>query len=277
MDVKGARLSRVIAGDVASWTDVALVADLGVRVAFTERGGGVSESPFASLNLAAHVGDDPRAVDANRDLVFEALGLTRQRSRLVTAEQVHGDAINTVGEPDAGSGAYAQVGRGPIASCDGLSTTQKNLPLMLFFADCVPVVLVAPGPSGPAVCVVHAGWRGALARIVASGVERVCELGGASARDVRAYVGAHIGACCYPVDERILSLFVNTFDTLARAESGGLDLGYVVAASLTHVGVDPCNIASLGTCTAETTDRFFSYRAESQTTGRHGALVSIVG
>lgn len=267
-------LDRKVRDDVAYWTDDDLSSALGISVIFTERGGGVSHAPYESLNLATHVGDDPEAVDQNRQRLFAALGLSRLRHRLVTAEQVHGDRIATVDETHAGSGALATRSAGPVASCDGLATTTADLPLMLLFADCVPVVLVAPGP---AVCIVHAGWRGALAGIVSAGVMRVCALSGAPASAVRAYVGAHIGACCYPVDERILSLFVNTFDTLARAESGGLDLGFVVATSLTNAGVDPCNIASLGTCTAETTDRFYSYRAEAGMTGRHGALVCIHG
>jgi copper oxidase (laccase) domain-containing protein len=73
-----------------------------------------------------------------------------------------------------------------------------------------------------------------------------------------------------------MSQFVNTFDTVARAESGGLDLGAAVTVSLRSAGVDPCNIAGLGVCTAETTDRFFSYRAEAGLTGRHGALACIL-
>lgn len=267
-------LTQAQSDGVTFWTDAEFLDAYHVRIAFTERGGGVSNEPYRSLNLAAHVGDEPAAVDENRDRLFSACGMRQLSPRLVTAQQVHGDRIVTVGAGDAGAGALAASGAAPIADCDGLATTHKDLPLMLLFADCVPVVLVAPGPT---VCVVHAGWRGALARIVSAGVERVCGLSGAPATEVHAYIGAHIGGCCYPVDERILSLFVNAFDTLARAESGGLDLGYVVAASLTHVGVDPCNIARLGTCTAETTDRFFSYRAEAGMTGRHGALVCILG
>ena len=94
--------------------------------------------------------------------------------------------------------------------------------------------------------------------------------------DIDAYVGPHIGPCHYEVDERNLSQFVNRFGTFARAESGGLDLGFVVAASLQTAGVDPCRIVSLGICTAETTDRFFSYRAEAGPTGRHCALACVL-
>ena len=143
---------------------------------------------------------------------------------------------------------------------------------MLCFADCVPLVLVAPGP---AVGVVHAGWRGALASLPGTAVEALAGFAGCSATDVTAYVGAHIGACHYEVDATLVSQFVSAFGTFARAESGCLDLAAVVSASLQSAGVAPCNIARLGTCTAEATDRFFSYRAEGGLTGRHSALAFI--
>jgi YfiH family protein len=247
--------------------------EVGVLVAFSERNGGVSATPYASLNLAAHVGDDPAAVDANRGLLLSFLGLESISHRLTTAEQVHGTVSTLVRDPDAGCGSLAAGGRSPISGSDALLTRVANLPLLLCFADCVPVVLVAPGPS---IAVVHAGWRGALAGIVEQSARRLAAMSRTDARAVIAYVGPHIQSCHYEVSDEILSQFVNAFDTVARAESGGLDLGFVVAASLRSAGVDPCNIASLGACTAEMTDRFFSHRAEAGLTGRHGAVACIL-
>ena len=73
-----------------------------------------------------------------------------------------------------------------------------------------------------------------------------------------------------------MSQFCNTFGTVARAVSGGLDLDAVVTASLVDAGVAPCSIARLGTCSAEATDRFFSYRAEDGRTGRHAAFACVL-
>jgi len=266
-----ATLTRVTRDGVAWWTDSAL-ASAGVVVAFSERIGGVSSGPYASLNLASHVGDDPDHVDENRDRFVWALGLGCHRDRLVTAEQVHGTAIRRVRPPDAGRGAFADGRTPPIEATDALLTCDAEIPLLLMYADCVPVVLVAPGPC---VAVAHAGWRGALAGIVGDSVRAIAAAARCRPSALRAYVGAHIGPCHYDVDEGIMSQFVNTFGTVARAESGGLDLGSVVAASLTTAGVDPCSIASLGLCTAETTDRFYSYRAQAGLTGRHGALAFV--
>jgi polyphenol oxidase len=242
-------------------------------VAFSEREGGVSAGPFGSLNLASHVGDSPADVDSNRSAFLGALDLGADRALLTCAEQVHGSAIAFVDQINAGHGAFASSGSGPVAATDALATSLGHVPLMLCFADCVPIVLVAPGP---AVAVVHAGWRGTLDSLPGKAVSALCSASGADPREVLAYVGAHIRACHYEVGSEILSQFVNVFGTFARAESGHLDLDAAVTASIESAGVASCNIARLGVCTAEATDHFFSYRAEGGVTGRHAALACIV-
>jgi len=267
------RLESVSREGITVWTDTRLLQETGVIIAFSERGGGVSGAPFAGLNLAAHVGDDPDAVDANRARLLAALGLTPFRDRLTVPEQVHGCEIGVVGHSTVGSGAFARVGREPVPATDALVTADETAPLMLCFADCVPVILVAPGPW---VAVVHAGWRGALALLPGTTARAVAQLTCCDPSELRAYVGPHIGACHYEVDAGTMSQFVNTFGTLARADSGGLNLEAAVTASLSDAGVATCSIACLGTCTAEATDRFFSYRAEQGQTGRHAALACIL-
>lgn len=244
----------------------------GILVAFTERTGGLSEPPYASLDLAAHVGDDPARVDANRDRVFAALGISPVRDRLVTAEQVHGVRIAQVRESDAGSGAGAAPGSAPpLPACDALMTLTVGVPLMLFYADCVPVVLVHTEPR--AVAVVHAGWRGALAGIVGDGARELASACGGSAQ-MLAFVGPHIGACCYEVGTEIVSQFAKRFVTLSRA-SDRLDLATVVSEDLVRAGVVEERQWHLGICTAHNTEHFYSYRAEGRT-GRHAALAVIL-
>lgn len=265
-----ATLVRRSRDGVAWWTDPT---QPGVVIAFTERAGGVSAAPYRSLNLAAHVGDDPDAVDANRDKLLSALGVPDLRGRLTVAEQVHGACVTLVTDEEAGRGGSARVGPGPVPASDALVTVERGLPLLLCFADCVPVVLLAPGPG---VAVVHAGWRGALAGIAGVAVAALADSAACGPDEIRAYIGPRIGACHYPVSEELLSQFEGTFGTFARAESGGLDLGSVVAADLARSGVGTCRIALLDACTAEQTDQFFSYRAEGGRTGRHGALACIL-
>ena len=264
-------LSSTEVGDVVLWTDPDLPAH--VVIGFSERSGGASSAPFASLNLASHVGDDPVHVDENRVRLLSAAGLGSLRARLTTAEQIHGEHVAVVGESEAGAGAYTGWGAYPLASTDALVTASLGIPLMLCFADCVPVVLVAPGP---AVAVLHAGWRGALASLPGKTARELVRVAGCDPASVAAYIGAHIAACHYNVAPEIMSQFCNTFGTFARADSGALDLDAVVTASLVDAGVSPCSIARLGTCTADATDRFFSHRAEHGRTGRHSAFACIV-
>jgi YfiH family protein len=263
------RLVRTTVDGVTSW----VARQYGALVAFSERGGGVSEPPFASLNLAAHVGDDPAAVARNRWAWLGSLGLTEYAGRLTMADQVHGERIALVTLAEAGSGADPLGGLAPVAATDALVTRVPGLPLALCFADCVPVALVAPGPV---VAVVHAGWRGALASLPGKAASALASEAGCSAGEVVAFVGAHIRACHYQVGDAIMSQFVNTFGTVAQAHSGGLDLDAVVTASLMSAGVASCNIARLGICTAEAGDHFFSYRNSAGVTGRHAALACIL-
>jgi YfiH family protein len=269
------RLEPIENSGITMLTDERLRAEHGVLVAFTMRTGGVSSAPFASLNLAAHVGDDPACVDVNRDRALSAAGIGGSRGRLTMAEQVHGTNVVLVGEARVGSGAFAEAGgRAPVPVADGLVTALQDVPLLLCFADCVPIVLVATSPRR-AVAVLHAGWRGALGGIAAEGAGRLAREARCSTADIVAYIGPHIGVCHYAVDEALLSQFVNTFGTIVAAQ-GRLDLGAVVSESLNGVGVPISSVCRAGLCTAERTDAFYSYRAEGLT-GRHGAMACILG
>jgi hypothetical protein len=245
-------------------------AEGGIGIAFSERGGGVSEDPYASLNLARHVGDDPRAVDANRDRFLTALGIAPLRGSLTCAEQVHGTAVIEVTAEMAGAGAYASGDRPPVPATDALWTRERGVPLLLLFADCVPIVLARP--SVPAIAVVHAGWRGAAAGIAGAVARVLGALPGAN--DLVAYVGPHIGGCCYEIGSDVVSHFDNAFVKITAA-SPRLDLGAAVAEDLKRSGVPKERQWHLGICTAHSTDRFYSYRSEGRT-GRHGALAVIL-
>jgi YfiH family protein len=261
-------------GGVTFLTDDGLRSDHGIVVAFSQRAGGRSRPPYASLNLAAHVGDAPAAVDENRAAFLVALGLGGMIERLTVPEQVHGTCVRIVSGASVGMGAFArESGPAPIPATDALITLETSAPVMLCFADCVPVVLVSPGPVR-GVAVVHAGWRGALAGIVPEAAKRLAVATGGTTAEMLAYVGPHIGACHYEVDEALLSQFVHMFGTIAAAQ-GRLDLGAVVSQSLNGVGVPLSSVCRADACTAERTDAFYSFRADGLT-GRHGALACIL-
>lgn len=271
-----ASLEAMTSGGVSALVDRELLERSGILVAFSMRRGGRSSGPYASLNLAAHVGDDPAVVDENRARFMRALGLAPLRDRLTTAEQVHGVAVRIVAGATAGLGAKSRLDSAPpVPSCDGLVTVETDTPLMLLFADCVPVVLVASGPVR-GVAVVHAGWRGALGGIAAEGARKLIATTGCAPADVTAYIGPYIGPCHYEVDAAFLSQFTDAFGSIV-APQGRLDLGAVVSESLNGVGVPVTSLVRAEICTAERTDEFYSYRAEGGLTGRHGALACILG
>lgn len=263
-------LTRIENDGIAVLTDESLRARSGVVVAFSERNGGASAAPYASLNLALHVGDEPAAVNENRRRLLGALGADAYASTVTTAEQVHGDVIVEVTGDVVGSGARAGGNHRPVPGADALWTREAGVPLMLFFADCVPIIIVSEQPR--AIAVVHAGWRGALAGIAGKAAGVLSDALGGSA-GLKAYIGPHIGECCYEVGPEIVSQFANMFVTIPRASSH-LDLGAVVAEDLDRAGLSRERQWHLGICTVDNTDRYYSYRAEGRT-GRHSAFAML--
>ncbi len=262
-------LDRMTSRGLTVLTDTALRESEDIVVAFTERTGGESVSPYEGLNLAAHVGDAAEAVDRNRTVLLEALGLGGLRERLTTAEQVHGATVTVVDADSAGRGAFAQAGPPPIEATDALVTLEPDVPLLMFFADCLPVVIVAPGGQ-PGVAVAHCGWRGAAAHVARSAALALSATTGCDTSELLVYMGPAIGPCHYAVGPDVLSHFADSSDNIS-ARRGGLDLGAVVLEDLGEIGVRTVNTVRSDVCTAERTESFYSFRAEG-VTGRHGAL-----
>ena len=241
----------------------------GVTFAFTERTGGVSEGAYASLNLGASCGDDPAAVAANRLRAVEALGAGACAERLVNPRQVHGDHVVVV--RTAEGPAFEAARNEAREGADAVVCLAADVPVLLCFADCVPVVLAAPG----AFAVAHSGWKGTLARISGKALAVLCEEAACSPADVCAYIGPHIGVEDYEVSEELLATFKKAFGHGVRGEGRTLDLEFAVKAALLEGGVREDAIACVAQSTASATDRFFSYRAFGGTCGRHGALAFI--
>ena len=243
----------------------------GVTFAFTERTGGVSAGEYASLNLGSRCGDDPTCVAENRRRVLSALGAEGCADRLVSPRQVHGDHVVVVRE--AGGKGLAAARAEAEAGADAVCCTAVDVPVLLCFADCVPVVLVAPGGF----VVAHSGWRGTLARISAKATLVLCRECGCGPEDVRAYVGPHIGGADYEVSGELLARFEAEFGSRARFSERHLDLGACVREALEDVGVPAGSIVDAGVSTASATERFFSHRAEGGHTGRHAAVAVMHG
>lgn len=217
----------------------------GLLVAFSDRNGGVSESPYDSLNLAARVGDDTTRVAENRRRVAAAAGFDPAKLRL--ARQIHGADLLEVSEDDPVVAGEADV----------LVTSQRGVAIGILTADCTPVIVAGAG----AVAIAHAGWRGLVAGAVETAVEAV---GDARA----AWVGPSIHACCYEVGPEVIEAFRSK--GLPVAGSDRVDPGRAATFALHRAGVG--SVAASTDCTS-CDPRYFSYRRDG-ITGRQGAFVA---
>lgn len=232
---------------IKSLTSPRLLAEQNILVAFSNRLGGISPKPFNSLNLSFAVGDDSANVRENRKRLAKSLGINL--SKLTTAEQVHGNTLAVVHQDFVGSGARSQ--RTAISSTDALLTYLEGVPLALFFADCLPVVLV--DIERRVVGVVHTGWKGTELEITLAAVQALQEIFDSAPEDIFAFLSPSIGPCCYEVDLPALN-----------------------KNQLMTAGVLPENIYSSNICTCCNTSLYFSYRAAKGKTGRQTGLVAIL-
>lgn len=249
---------------------------LPVRHGFSTRIGGVSRSPYSSLNLGLHTGDDPMAVKTNRQMFSNAVDI--DFFSVVTAEQTHSDNIALVTNLDAGRGCTSYDDS--IKNTDALITNTPNLPLMLFFADCVPVMVL--DPIKKAIAVIHAGWKGTVAKIAQKTILKMQEVFGTVSSDCLVGIGPSIGPCCYEVDRTVVSNLKHNFTDWNKlveqvnSEHWKLNLWMANKLQLEEVGVNSSNIIISGLCTACNTNLFFSHRAEHGRTGRLGAVISLL-
>lgn len=225
-----------------------------VRAAFTLRTGGVSGGPFASFNLGDHVGDDPRAVAANRTTLRRLLSLPGEPLWL---NQVHGCAVarfDGTDRPEAD--ATVSVRHGEICA--------------VLVADCLPVLLT--DRAGSCVAAVHCGWRGLAAGVLERALLQLPVVPG----EVLAWLGPAIGPDAFEVGDEVRSRFVAARMDLTEAFRPGrhgrwlADLPGLARRRLAAAGV--AAVYGGEGCTWSDAARFYSYRRDGLT-GRHAALI----
>ena len=226
-----------------------------VRAVATTRFGGISEPPFASFNLARHVGDDASAVDGNRQRLAALTGVAAERVQWL--DQRHGRDV-LAANPATTAHAVA---------ADASFTTGDDIALAILVADCVPVLLASR--DGEAIAAAHCGWRGTVAGVVAALVEALPP----PAREWTAWLGPGICQHCYQVGDDVRDL-LDAEDREAVLAADGpnkwrMDLPGLVARRLRDSGIARIHASTL--CTHHD-PRFFSYRRQPRT-GRQAALI----
>ena len=282
-------------------TDEALFEHCGLRIAFSQRSGGVSEQQYASLNLSSMLDDSLEHVRKNRMLLMNALGIKDEfvQNNLIVPKQVHKTDILSVY-------SIKDIPK-EEKSVDAVLCTAKNVPVLLCFADCVPIIITAPDGS---FCVAHAGWRGCLAGIAQKSLEALSSSANVDVKECNIYIGPHIGYCCFETSSDIFKRFAQEYgsdvctgnecgvrqekdykdkkDSKDKEDSCGfdfasknfdlelekphIDLSAVAIASLKRAGANTDRIIDANVCTSCNTHRFFSYRAQNGQAGRHGAF-----
>lgn len=254
----------------------------GLTAGFTGRAGGYSGAPWSTLNMGLHVGDEPSDVVRNREAVSKALGW--QLEAWTCAEQVHGAAVHVVTAGERGRGRA--VREDAVADADALITNEPDILLASLYADCVPLYFY--DPVRRVVGLAHAGWRGTVQEIARLTVEAMRQHFGSRPSELVAAIGPAIGACCYEVDEAVISKVEPLLqelrtdgatlaeDILVPSEQGRarINLKEINRQIMIKAGILPTSIELSQMCTGCRTDLFFSHRMEQ---GRTGRMASWIG
>ncbi len=235
-----------------------------IQHAIFTRQGGVSPTPFKSLNLSVSVPDEKERVYTNRRRAYGLYG--RDTDTVVHAHLVHGHDVARVTQ--ANNGTW-------VPRVDGIITNEPGCALTMNYADCAPIFLFDPVQQ--AIGLGHAGWQGAVKDLPGAMVRAMQQAFGSQPADLLAGVGPCIGPCCYEVGEPVISAvhaaFADPQTLLLNANTQPrpyFDLPEANRRNLARAGVQHIELS--GFCTACRTDLFYSHRAEKGKTGRFGTI-----
>ena len=240
---------------------------------FSTRLGGVSEGIFSSLNLGMNRGDDVALVTENWRIFLDDTGIGYKP--FVCGKQVHGNNVHIASIEDA----RPAFGPGELIEADGYVTNVVDLPLAIFTADCVPVLM--EDPLAGVVGAIHCGWRSTVADIMKSAVDAFISLG-SSPENIRMAIGPAIRRCCFEVGEEVIEAVVNLIgeghEDLYNLKDNGkymLDLSEVVKARFIQLGLGQDNMEIVGECTLCHPDLYYSHRYGGPTRGSLASAICL--
>ena len=246
----------------------------GVRHGFSTRLGGVSEGMWESLNLGVSRGDDPDHVRENYRRFFAAVGV--DGGRIAMTNQIHGGVVRCITTADVRSDPYDKAGY----EADGLMTDLPGVALLVYSADCIPILFYDPVRRVAAA--VHAGWRGTAAGIASAAVERMQEVYDCRPRDILAAIGPGIGPDCFETHEDVPNAMTAALSTavlqhIKIKENGkfSVDLKGINAMRLEQAGLEAEHIAVSSLCSACHPDKFWSHRRLGTNRGSMAAVIQL--
>ncbi|TAG17000.1 MAG: peptidoglycan editing factor PgeF [Cytophagia bacterium] len=226
----------------------------------TTRHGGVSDAPYASLNLGINTNDLPENIVQNRRLLFEQLGI--ETTQLAASLQVHDDKVLTTSHGGAFEGY------------DAIITNQSNVFVGVTVADCTPVLIY--DAQNQAVAAIHAGWRGTVLQIVQKTLMAMQAQFGTQPQHCYAYVGTCIDACSFEVGHEVADQFADHFKTFDQTKQQYfVNLKAANAAQLEAFGIPKAHIQISEYDTVRHNEDYFSYRHENGDTGRMLVMIGL--
>lgn len=242
---------------------------LGIINAFSRRTGGVSHGKIEGFNFGFRVGDDSDAVLRNYKILADDIGADVER--IVCARQQHTDNIRIVTEQDCGKGVIEVDS--DIQDTDGLITNIPQIPLVVFTADCVPLLFC--DPVRKVVAATHAGWRGTAQKIGKKTISLMKSEFGCAPENIIAAIGPSIGPCCFEVDSDTALNFDKKYCKPKPNNKFHVDLWAVNRDDMLSEGLIPDNIYVSEECTICSSDKYYSYRTHKEHTGRQIAVIAL--
>lgn len=232
----------------------------GIFHAVCTRHGGVSPSPYHTLNTSSGAGDSRDDVKSNLLIIKEGLDIPH----LLYINQVHGKEVLILREDDA-----RDITNG-AAEADAIITDARDVAIMVKLADCQGVILYDAQEG--VISIVHCGWRGNVGNILGHVVGRMQSEFGSRPAEILAAISPSLGPCCAEfITYR--EIFPASFTGFMVRENY-FDLWEISRSQLLEAGLKGENVEVAGLCTRCRTDLFYSYRGEG-ITGRFAALVML--
>jgi YfiH family protein len=246
-----------------------------VKHGFSTRIGGVSSGECKSLNLGFNRNDTRENVLENFKRVGNALEI--ELENMVLSNQVHGCRVKIVDNKDRGKGI---ITKSDIVGYDGFCTNEKEVALVTFYADCVPVFFIDPQKKVTAAS--HSGWRGTVKRISAVTLELMKREFGCCLKDIEIAVGPSIGKCCFEVGEEVYKEFEREFPwakeycEVKSNNKYNISLQDIISRTLIEAGAMPEKICISNICTKCNNETFFSYRGDEGKTGSLAGFIQLI-
>lgn len=239
-----------------------------VNHCFTTRDGGVSKNEYESMNLRVNSNDTKENIEENFKRICDEISIDYKN--LVFSNQVHDDKIYTVTKKDMGMGLKRTM---EVDSSDALICSEPKIPIVTFYADCVPLYFLDPNKR--VIAMAHSGWRGTVKQIGYKTIEKMKADYGCRSEDILCAIGPHIGKCHFEVNQDVAQIFAEEFGSSTVDCKNGyyVDMQRAIINQFNWAGISDNNITCADICTYCNSNLLFSHR---KTQGKRGNLAAIM-